>query len=359
MNKKDLSFGGTFCVLPWIEKYKDLKGREFFCCWSNQVINSKQEADQLREKIWRSEPISHCNSCYNLERNKTISPRQKETIRWFKDKEVVDYFTTDKCPPDKPLFLDLRKNNTCNLACISCNSNWSSLWAREMGTPIKLQNQIIDFNIINKYKKIYLAGGEPLIIQEYLDLIDYIAKNDLNIEVIINTNLTSLPQQFLESACKIKKLSLTVSVDSFEKVNEYHRYPLKWAKFVRNLDEIYNSKIPINFNTVVDAISILGIGGLNELSDIPDSWNLSILTEPTWLEIKNVPEKLKPLALENIKFLQQNKFYNKDISFKSKVNQLHHELEQPGNSNLLVENILQIDARRNINHSDYLGFSLI
>ena len=73
MNKKDLTFGGTFCVLPWIEEYANLAGQRQFCCWSEEIITDDNHATLLREKIWNKERISHCKSCYQLEDNKSVS----------------------------------------------------------------------------------------------------------------------------------------------------------------------------------------------------------------------------------------------------------------------------------------------
>lgn len=358
MNNKDLTFGGTFCVLPWIEEHTNLSGNKQFCCWSDKIVNNKDHANSLRQKIWNKEKIAHCESCYRLEDSKTISPRQKETARWLKDSDIKAHFDTETCPEFRPTFLDLRTNNKCNLACISCNPTNSSLWAKELGIKIENYKSSVDYKTLNQYKKIYMAGGEPLIIPEYLRIINFVADNDLDIEIVINTNLTNLSQNVIDAIKKIKKISFTVSIDAFGKINEYHRYPLKWSKFINNLNKLYDLKVNIDFNTVVDAVTIFGLGGLTRISHIPNSWTLSILTNPDWLKLCNIPSKHKGLALENLYQLQNNSFYNKDITFKTKVNLIKHEISEEGDTNLLANQIQIIDSRRKINHEDYLGFRL-
>lgn len=359
MIKKKLEFGKTFCVLPWIENYTDLSGNILFCCWSKTPIRDFAQADQLRNQIWNDQKIPHCKICYDLEQHKTISPRQIETLRWFKsNKELSDYFNKNDCPPANPLFLDLRTDNKCNLACVSCNPTQSSLWAKELSIPIIQSKKKLDLNEAIKYKKIYMAGGEPLIIEDYLILLKHIADNNLNIEIVINTNLTSLSNDVIQLMKAIKNISLIVSVDAYGKVNEYHRFPLKWSKFVSNLEIVKNLDIPIHFNTVVDAVSVFGMANLQNISHFPESWNLTLLIDPSWLKLCNIPDKHKKLAHDNIIELKRNRFFLTNLSFSTRIKQMENELFQSGNSNELIEKIKELDARRNINHSDYLGFDI-
>jgi sulfatase maturation enzyme AslB (radical SAM superfamily) len=80
---------------------------------------------------------------------------------------------------------------------------------------------------------VYLAGGEPLIIEQFIDLIERIAESDTQPELVINTNLTTISDRVNVSLQKIKNLTMVVSVDAYESVNEYHRWPLKWEKFLK------------------------------------------------------------------------------------------------------------------------------
>lgn len=359
MTEHNLKFGGTFCVLPWIEEYINLSGKKQFCCWSDRSIADNNHANLLRQKIWNEEKIANCESCYTLENNQTISPRQKETIRWFKHRDIKQYFDSDVCPEFRPAFLDLRTNNKCNLACISCNPDSSSLWAKELKIRIEPKLTAINYDKLKQYKKIYMAGGEPLIIEDYIKVLNYVADNNLDIEIVINTNLTNLSDSVISAISKIKNINFTVSIDAYDKINEYHRYPLKWSKFLNNLKKLTNLKVNLDFNTVVNAITIFGLGELTKLSHIPNMWNLSILTTPDWLKLSNIPSHVKPLALDNLNNLKEDKFFKKDVVFRSRIYQIEEEIKADGDSKLLSHQIKILDNRRNINHLDYMGFSLI
>lgn len=352
----DLKFGGTFCALPWIEEYQSNDGKKGFCCIAKNFSDS-DDPKILREMIWNGQKISHCSFCYESETKKIISLRQKESIRWLKSEKK--HFDQKECPEQKILFYDIRIDNKCNLACITCQPRDSSLWEKELKMIPKNNIYDFDYEKMMTAKKIYLSGGEPLIIDKYIHLIKYIANNNPEIELSINTNLTNLPNDVLESFKKIKSLNITVSVDAMKKVNEYHRYPLKWDKFLRNLENINKINATLRFNTVVDAVSIFGMSDFKELENYNiKEWELSILKIPENLPLQNIPDRLKKLAIKCAENLKNIKFYKTDPIFKSKVHGIIEEIKKDGDPHLLAEYINDLDHRRKINHEDYLGVKL-
>jgi sulfatase maturation enzyme AslB (radical SAM superfamily) len=349
----------AFCVLPFIEKFQNLNGKKYLCCHSNVPVES-QDLSKIQQDILNGIKIPQCNKCYQLESNNVISPRQRESARWLKNLEVKEYVENWN-PDDTPItfFYDVRYDNKCNLACISCNPGASSLWARELG--IESTNHELDFNLdeLLGAKKLYLAGGEPLIIDNFIRLIKDIAELDQQPELVINTNLTSVTDELKQSLLKIKNLTLTVSIDAYKSVNEYHRWPMRWDKLFNNLIWVRdNIKCNIQVNSVVDAVSILNIDQLVAIEYLLDQWTLSILTTPTSLLIQNLPEHLKKTTAENFSNIKQSKFYTTDPIFKTTVDQVLVEIFKPGHSELLSMFIKQLDQRRNINHKTYLGVDL-
>ena len=205
-----------------------------------------------------------------------------------------------------------------------------------------------------------MAGGEPLIIKEYLTIIKRLSEVNPSIELVINTNLTSFPTNLMSQLEKIKKCSLIVSIDSYGKVNDYHRYPSKFDILIKNLSIIKDtSNIYININTVVDAVSVFGFKDMYKLDLYADQWNLSILQEPKELHIKNIPDRLKSTAQEQIEGLKNSKFYLNYIKFKRSLDVILKELYNKGSSESLKNFINVIDKRRNINHYEYLGVNLL
>jgi uncharacterized Fe-S cluster-containing radical SAM superfamily protein len=280
-------------------------------------------------------------------------------VIWLKDPDIKEHFSSESVPDYKPMYSDLRLDNKCNLGCIGCSPSHSSFIAKEIGIIQINEKPTLDIENLMSMKKIYIAGGEPFLIDSYISLIDLIADRNPTIELVVNTNLTYLPENSVASLKKIKKVSLEVSIDSYGKVNEYHRYPLKWSKFIRNLDTLKESGIHFTFNTVVDAVSVFGFEKFKELENYPHQWHLSLLNSPQSLLLKNLPSWLKPVALTHLLELKKVKFYKQDPTFKSKVDFLIEDVNNTGDPSLLSTYIDELDKRRTICHTDFLGVNLI
>jgi organic radical activating enzyme len=257
------------------------------------------------------------------------------------------------------MFYDLRVDNKCNLACISCQPKYSSLWAKELKVEILKTPITLDIESVKQAEKVYLAGGEPLLIPDFIELITTISKLDNQPELVINTNLTKVNTPLKKLLGKITNLTLTVSVDGYDKVNEYHRWPMKWKKFQDNLTWIRsNLDCTIQFNTVLDAVSIIGAGDLIEVEGLVDYWNLHIITGPQALLVNNLPEDQKLAITTRFQRIKQSRFYTTDPAFKTRVDSAIEQIKQPGDCSLLSNFILALDQRRKINHSTYLGVKL-
>ena len=347
-------------MLPFIEKFQDLDGKDYLCCYGNRIpLNN--DIVELSSKILNGEQIPHCKKCYDLDNQQMISPRLRESSRWLKDPEIVSYLKNwAPNSSHKTFFYDLRFDNKCNLACISCDAKNSSLIAKELNVTVPKYKLNFDINDCLKAKKIYLAGGEPLIIDEFIDLIFKIADLDQQPELVINTNLTTITPKLKSVLSRINNLTLTISVDSFERVNEYHRWPMKWSKFLNNLLYVRNNlDCTIQFNSVVDAVTVINLAKLVEIEHLTDQWSLNILTSPSALVVNNLPEKEKENIIHKFVNIKKSKFYSTDINFKSKVNGIIAQISNPGDPYLLSNYIAQIDQRRNIDHTTYLGINLI
>ena len=276
----------------------------------------------------------------------------------MKTPEISEYFNTDSCPSPKIYSYELRSSNKCNLACICCTPVFSSLWEKELGVDTGNKPTTIDLPTLNSAKRLYLSGGEPLIIEHYQEIFDYIVEHDLDLELVINTNLSSVSSRTFEKLSKIRNCLLNISIDSYGKVNEYHRYPLSWDKFINNLDTVKESNIKRRFNTVADAVSVFGFDKLLDLVDYTTMWDFNILRTPSSLLLENIPTHLKSIATDKVSALKDSKFYKSDVVFKTKVNAILEQISRPGDSFLLSNYIQQLDARRKINHEDYLGIKL-
>ena len=362
-----LSQNGSFCPLPWIHDYRSLDGQKYMCCQSHSsgmpLTGDFNDADRndLRQRMWSGEQLPHCAPCYTAEANGVVSARQNSCQEWLNKPGSREFFETWRAgDAGQRMYYDLRYNSKCNLSCISCGPEFSTLWKKELNIPITEYKLDVDPAEVLQSKRVYFAGGEPLIIDEYTDLLTYLANNNYTGHVSINTNLTSLRSDVLAAITSMPDISLVVSVDSWGRAEEYVRYPKQWRKFLDNLDILQDRNIAFNFNTVCSSISILGWQRMPELQHYrPKNWWLTPLEMGPQLRLENLPAALKPLAINNINGMKSVPLYDTDHKFRSSVDHLLERIQRPGQIADLQQHLLGIDTRRKINHADYLGVNLM
>lgn len=358
---KNLINNGSYCALPFIHNYLNLDGHQYLCCISDTKITSDSEVKQIQSKLLAGEKVAHCTKCYNWETQGSISPRIKETIGLLKNNRMLSVLeqSADDLSQATILSYDIRFDNRCNLACIGCNPKESSLWARQTKTTVKFnQDTHLDFEKVASGEKIYFAGGEPLINEKVYQLLKLISQKEHQPEIVINSNIANIKPKFYDLFKKLKKLSITVSLDGAGSVNEYHRWPLQWNKFLANLTTINKMGIYVSWNTVVDSVSVWGLAQMVEIESLTRAWNIRVLQGPKQLQLRNLKTTLKLMAREQIESLKNSKFYQIDPVFKSRIELALDELDLTGSPDDLADNIKHLDSQRKLNHQTYLGVKL-
>jgi sulfatase maturation enzyme AslB (radical SAM superfamily) len=242
---------------------------------------------------------------------------------------------------------------------VYCGPDFSSRWANEVNwhdaTPTA--KQLDDFKSYifknaHTLKHIYLAGGEPLLMKENLELLDLIKKINPDINLRINTNLSKVDTRVFEQVCEFKNVHWIVSVETIEEEYEYIRYGGVWNDFVDNLNTIQDLDHKISFNmlyfllnysSVFDCLEYLKSRGFHNNSFIlgalvtPDLWSAGHLPEATLVKAK---ERLQHEINQQPGYLLENGLRN-----------VLAYIQQPMEKNLTasLELIQQLDLRRNIN----------
>lgn len=220
-----------------------------------------------------------CYTCrdaesHNVESMRTIWNRQ------FPDSPLVE--TVD---PSNIKWLSISLGNKCNSKCITCGPGLSDFWIEEFDF---IKNNVSFINKNSSYKQInYLSndiieeilntftgiehlafiGGEPTIIEEHYDLLKGLIKNDKskNIRLSYVTNLTNINHEIFEIWKNFKSLTLSVSIDGYDKVNDYIRYPIKYEKVITNLKTYCEIRESSNFSLNIS--STISIFNINEYAD--------------------------------------------------------------------------------------------
>lgn len=139
----------------------------------------------------------------------------------------ISFSLSDKGDAKPMNTVNLELSVLCNLRCTMC---W---WWGEKGIAFKLaqdRDPLITeelstqeiFRIIDSVAKdkpsFYLAGGEPFIRKDTVDIIEYITGKGMS--VVTNNNGTMLTEEKLQRLAKVKKLTINFSIDGTEEVHD-------------------------------------------------------------------------------------------------------------------------------------------
>lgn len=287
----------TLCPIPW--KFQAIRnnGDVRLCCQANvtknQGIVRKNDGqaynaarDEL-EEAWQSELLKktrlnmlagkwsdECGRCRLEEESGVRSRRLNEIDMWNWDINQAKQHTTENGETTlEPVYYDLRFGNMCNLSCRMCGPTDSHQWYGEWVGFHNDGNSFFDTHgqvflskdkngrlftndydwhksesfwnqmekIIPVLEHVYMAGGEPLMIERHYDFlkkcIDFDSAKNIILEY--NTNLTNLSERAInEFWPHFKEVRIGASIDGMGIVQEYQRYPSKWKQIEQNLDKL-------------------------------------------------------------------------------------------------------------------------
>ena len=365
MNPKDFLTNRNFCPMPWTGLMYNFDGSVKNCIRSADKIGDikQQSIEQIlhdqknlstQSQMLANQPATNCYPCYDIEKNKKGFDIISDRIFYLRELKNVPMSTFQSGQHDL-YTIDVRWSNLCNFSCVYCGPEFSSKWAAEINVRITEPNQQQheDFkNYIFKHgpqlKQVYLAGGEPLLIKENLELLDHLAP-DVNLR--INTNLSKVDTRIFEKICTFKNVHWTVSVESVTDEFEYIRYGGKWEDFLQNLDAIskLGHKITfnmlhfiLNYHSIFDCVDFLRNRGFHA-----NSFVIGALLMPLYLNIRHLPDHvLQSIKHELMSRINQQPGYLLEDSYKNMLSYL----DQPFEKNLLgsFDKLSQLDQRRGL-----------
>lgn len=206
--------------------------------------NLKKIRNDLSKGIW---PLA-CQNCKIAEDSNVAS------MRMIWNDAIPDAPLTETIDPVDVKYLDLTFSTKCNSKCMTCNMDLSDFWEEEyqvhypeainrnannrVSITTETAQKLID--TFPNVERISLIGGEPTISDEHVAFLKMLIDNgrSKNIGLSYVTNLTGVTDDLLALWEHFKTVHLSVSIDGFDKVNEYIRYPFKWSKTETNLKTI-------------------------------------------------------------------------------------------------------------------------
>lgn len=288
-----------FCILPWVE-HMTRNDYAVLCCRSHKPVTKSLGVD-----AWISDPgyqairadmvqgrtrPDHCHTCYQQESASSWSDRRRETLEWTNRLKLNKL--DDLASIQKPVYFEMRASNKCNLKCRMCGPDYSHLIAHErkimamLPTDYRAERNNNRFENIpmDHVRKLYVAGGEPLIMPEFLAFLERAQQqNHMDFELVINTNCTTLTPQFKQRIQGFQNVTFIVSIDGVGEVNDYIRSNSKWSIIVENLRWLCQQGFSVSLNTVVSVYNAARLHEIFEWLDqeFPDmAVNLAAAVSP-------------------------------------------------------------------------------
>ena len=340
--------GITHCCIN-DNKHKTISPKDFWFGEQRQLDLAKMN---------NGEQIQGCDKCYKMEEEK--QPSQRHVYMSYKD-----------TPAKKlPTILDLDLSNLCNLKCIMCSASRSSMWAKAEGKGVssidkKMLDELVD--ISDDLLEVTIQGGEPSIMKDFDYYFLALKKKGIiqNINLYILTNLTNVSKNFLNLMNDFKTVSLGISIDAFDKANQYIRWPAKWYTIENNLKKV--SKISrvkeIYIMNTLNPLSMFNFGNFIQWVDKQQklfqntifSARTNCTNYPTYYNPMIVPNKLKQKFIKDVK---NNLHLVKTKTWKAELQILFKRFQESQENTLEMhkfkEKIQQLDKERGVKVEDFI-----
>lgn len=335
MDAKKILTNKSFCPLPWTGFELEPNGNVKNCIISKQQLGNIEQQDiesilsgeeniALKEQMIRDLKPNNCSGCYLPEKERTNLSSISSRLYYIKElANKVNQKLYDSTKDFALHHVDLRWTNHCNQACVYCGPEYSSKWARELGVKIKSDTDArtrvkeFVFKNVKQLKNVYLAGGEPLLMNENKEFLELLLKVNPEVHVRVNTNLSSTSTGVFDLLCKFKNVHWTVSVETVGHEYEYVRYHSVWEEFLNNLNHIQRLDHKITFNMLYFILNYKSIFSTVDffkgLGFHENSFVIGPLYGPKHLNILNLPNPM----LDDIKKILSTKIDSCDFYLKN------------------------------------------
>jgi sulfatase maturation enzyme AslB (radical SAM superfamily) len=306
--------GMTYC--RWADKnttevnIRDVDPQSFF----------QQHMAGVRTTMLQGEPVEGCKRCYQMETHNKVSGRQKQLLKI--GVRVEQFEKTLASSPwvgtlasqefsQLPQDWQIDLGNHCNSACIFCDPNASSRLATEWKRigfidQLPAPNWTDDPALVNQFitmleasphiQYLHFIGGETLITPAFQTILEALIKSGLNRTATIGltTNLITWNQPVVDLLSQFAGVNLGMSIESFDSVNDYVRWPATIPKIHQYLDQwtaiARDHNWLMQFRTTPTALTIDSL-----LSVYQYAWDRSIAIESC--NFLDQPECMRPSVL--------------------------------------------------------------
>lgn len=333
------------CLNPYTVLHQQIDNTnnlKISCCCNLELTDSIDYSfEDLKNTITKGINNKRCQKCYASEAQVGTSERTMSLIgmntahlEQFLDTGTVNHFE-----------FRIKFSNLCNLACKTCQPEFSSKYAQVYNIVVakELQEDISnqpDFwnnlttQIANKCNYIdnvciSLLGGESLIQPGAIKLINWLIENNLSSKVTLRltTNFTNLKKNIIDKFSKFKSVTVCASIDSVNNNYSYVRYPATFDTIESNLSFILENS---NINFYVTPVwSLHNIFYINEYIDWWHNWfnkhnllNVPInnvsMSDPHIMTVQNLPVEYRKPLLAILEYSFSHELFNNNIHSQSR-----------------------------------------
>jgi MoaA/NifB/PqqE/SkfB family radical SAM enzyme len=202
------------------------------------------------------------------------------------------------------------------------------------------------------------TGGEPWLIQEHWDLLEFAVKEGYgkNIDIHYNTNATQAPTRLVPLLSELGRVDIAFSIDNVGDRFEYERFGADWEEANNIIDATHGLQIVYkNITTqLCFTINIQNVYYLDELLAWADtkgfgSVYFNMLQSPERMSIQRMTPQAQELVLNKLK----TTFWTKD-TYQREIDSVIKFIENGSVSDGVdfVKNMKQTDAYRRQNFRD-------
>jgi len=305
----------------------------------------------LRNEFAQGSRPSACSRCWDAEALGHKSRRQS----------AIEFFNL---PPSDLVTLESVDHSAtwaCNLACIMCGPNNSSLWAKELkyiqsdlisiGRKFQKSNNFLDKLDFSNIQKIHFNGGEPLLNADHINLLEKLEAQGVlkNTFISYNTNGTVIPDdKIIKLWSRARLVKIFFSIDATKSAFEYIRWPGNWNDTSNNIISMRENlpgNVMFGFNVTV------GCYNLFEIVDVWQWFSEHLLTNREgdnsdfcWQFANNFDVKFLPTNIKN----DAIDYLIAEPRLIGIVNYIKNTLSITKNNNWII-NLEDLDSKRNTN----------
>lgn len=301
IDKKQLKDSKTFCMLPFMHIYGSAGGDMVPCCEAQEVaLNNPGESAleswnnenyrELRRALANNERPERCNVCWHNEDSGIVSNRlQWENDNWEEFSDLISV-NDDFSVNNKPIWVELKVSNFCNLKCIMCSTHSSYKRTQDLdiikkytkdGYETRLLRPTDLFASLNEWPELWdsvhtlqFTGGEPIINKEHYDLLEGIPqhlKSKIRLRYASNLSYIKFKKYDLVKIWReFKHVNIKVSMDGIGDVYNYIRQDGDW-------DTVYENMCVLNDIDGIDVAAGITVQAHNiyQMPEFYDFWKAS------------------------------------------------------------------------------------